>query len=246
MRPLASVDLETTGTNVATDRIVSLGVLKVYAEGGPQRFYDVFNPGIPIPDEAVAIHGITNEEARKHPPFKQKAGQVFRMLQGCDLLGYNVMDFDLPLLWEELFRAGVEWDLSGVAVVDACSIFKQKNPRRLEDAVPRYCGRPHRGAHDALNDCEETFEVFKGQLKEHEDLRKMDVKQLGEFCRKDNRVDLCGRIVLNGQGVPVYNIGKAKGTPVDQDPGFGNWMLKNDFPEHTKQVLRRILFQGGR
>jgi DNA polymerase-3 subunit epsilon len=238
-RPLAFIDLETTGTDPARDRIVSFaGVIN---EGGSDVWLEeTINPGIPIPAEATAIHGITNEMVAGKRTFRQAAPSIRAFIAGCDLCGYNLLNFDLPLLWEEFYRVGITLDLSGVNVIDPCLIFREKEPRDLTAALMFYCAERHEGAHGAKADVEATRKVLRGQLGRYSDLPTTR-EELAAFCRSDRRVDLAGTIALNDKGEPCYTAKRVRGVRVKDDPGFAMWMIRNDFPEETKIHLRRIL-----
>lgn len=243
-RPIVFFDLETTGTDVAKDRIVSLAFEKYNKLGDflTEQYYQIFNPGILMSDEVVACHGITNEEAQGHLPFRDSAKGVYDAIQGCDLCGYNLLNFDVPMLWEEFHRAGITWDLTGVRIIDAGNIFKKKEERKLSAAVKFYCaGKEHLYAHNAAGDTSATVAVLEGQLKRYDDLAKMSIGELAEFSRFDDRVDLAGKIVRDKDGDPSYAIGKSKGKKVKDDLGFGYWMLDKDFSAQTKLVLEKII-----
>jgi DNA polymerase-3 subunit epsilon len=242
-RPLIVFDVEATGVDPAKDRIVSLAALRMceLEDPQPQTMSLIFNPQVEMSEDVIAIHGISNLTASIHGTFVDGAVQVYSFFAGCDLAGFNLINFDVPILYEEFARAGIEWDLDGVRILDAGNIFKKKEQRTLAAAVKFYCGGEHTGAHNADADVMATLAVLKAQLKRYPDLGEMTVEQLAEFSRFDNRVDLAGKIIRNAQGEPVYNIGKSKGVRVVDDWGFGYWMLDKDFTSETKSVIRRIL-----
>jgi DNA polymerase-3 subunit epsilon len=238
-KPLCFLDLETTGTDPVKDRIVSFA--GVISEGGSDMWLEeLLNPGIPIPAEATAVHGITNEMVADKRTFRQAASTIRAFINGCDLAGYNLLNFDLPLLWEEFHRVGITLDLTGVNVIDPCVIFREREPRDLTAAMMFYCAERHDGAHGARADVEATRKVLKGQLGRYHDLPTSRA-ELSAFCRSDRRVDLAGTIALNDKGEPCYTTKRVRGVRVKDDPGFGQWMLRNDFSEETKIHLRRIL-----
>jgi len=243
-RMLVSLDLETTGVNVATDRIVSLAMVhyKRFGDATPLKSVSkIYNPGIPIPDEAIAVHGISNTEANRAPLFCADATRIHSELSGCDLCGFNLLNFDVPLLWEEFYRCGIEWDLTGVRILDAGNIFKKKEERTLSAAVRFYLGENPDGAHTSSADALFAMRVLLAQLKMYPDLGQLDIDALAKASAFDDRVDLAGKIVLGKDGTPCYGFGKHKGTPVLETPSFANWMMDRDFPAQTKLVLRRIL-----
>lgn len=245
MKPLCIFDLETTGTDPANDRIVSIAIIKVPGIGlgfDPKGIYrQKVNPGVPIPAEATETHGITDADVEFNLIFPEIAPDVEAFISGCDLAGYNCINFDVPLLVEEFYRCGVELRLDGVRIIDACRIFRKKEERTLTAAVKFFCDKEIFNAHDAFSDCVATYDVLAAQIERYQDLAGMTVDQLAEFSKEDDRIDWAGKIVRNKEGVPVYNIGKAKGVPVAKDPGFGKWMLGQDFSQDTKRHLRRLL-----
>lgn len=240
-RPLCFFDIESTGTDVARDRIISLAVKKFLPDGESHGLQFIVNPGMPIPAESSKIHGFTDDIVKDLPPFKTKAAPLFDFILACDLAGYNCLNFDVPLLYEEFARCGITWDLAGVRIIDVGNIFKKKEERTLEAAVKFYCHRQMEHAHNAVADVEATADVLDGQLTAYTDLAAMSVEKLAEFSRFDDRIDLAGKIVRNAQGEAVYNFGKVKDVRVIDDRGFGEWILRNDFTQNTKDVVRRIL-----
>jgi DNA polymerase-3 subunit epsilon len=247
MNPICFFDIESTGVDVFKDRIVSLAItrfeslLEVIDGGTGVEWGRLFNPGIPIPKEATECHGIEDWMVEHLSGFSGSANEVHAILKGCDLGGFNVLGFDISMLWEEFHRAGIEWNLGGCNVIDAGNIFKKKEERTLSAAVKFYCNREHSNAHDAHGDVAATVDVFRGQLSRYRDLMEMDATRLGEFSLFERRFDLAGKIALNDAGEPVYNFGKSKGVRVADDPSFAWWMLGRDFPTQTKQVLEKYL-----
>lgn len=242
-RPINFLDIEGTGTDTAKDKIVSLDIIQVHPDGTCVPFYWKFNPGITMSEEVIAIHGITNEIAATFPKFSSlQADQILTVLGTHDAGGFNAQGYDLSILWEELFRVGREWNLKGVRVVDACAIFRKKERRDLSAAVKFYCNREYTKAHNSLEDVKETINVLAGQLEKYPDLPRT-VTELAEFCKDDRgeRVDLCGTIVRNKEGVRVFNTKRNKGVAVVSDEGYAMWILRSDFPEQTKRVIREIL-----
>jgi len=236
-RPLLFFDVESTGLEKAKDRIVSLAAWR-----SGVRNYWLFNPGFQMSDEVIAIHGLTNEMVEGKPLFQSHAAEIHRFFAGCDLVGYNLINFDVPILWEEFHRAGIEWDLTGVAIIDPANIFRKKEPRDLTGALRFYCGEERKDAHDARADVDATDKVLVGQMIAYPDLQAMSRAELAAFCRMEDRLDLDGRLQRNKQGDAVYGFGKSKGVRLADDPGFGEWMLRQDFiTAQTKIVLRRLL-----
>jgi len=242
--PLIFFDLETTGTDTAKDRIVEISYLKVHPNGKEEVKTKRINPGIPIPPSAIAIHGISDDDVKDCSTFRQIAKSLADQIEGCDLAGFNSSRFDIPLLVEEFLRAGVDIDFSKRKMIDVQVIFHRKEPRTLEAAYKFYCDSDLTDAHSAEADTKATYEVLKAQLDKYPDLENDMEKLAKEFSAYNNNVDLAGRIVLNDNGVEVFNFGKHKGKPVAEvlknEPSFYAWIMDADFPLNTKQVLTKI------
>lgn len=250
-KPICFFDLETTGTNIASDRIVEIAILKVYPNGNKESKSWLVNPEMHIPDEAAAIHGITDERVKNEPTFKQLSHEIFQLIRGCDLGGFNSNRFDIPLLAEELLRAGVDFDMKNAVSVDVQTIFHKMEKRTLEAAYKFYCDKELIDAHSAQADTVATYEVFLSQLDRYPELPK-DVKQLAAFSSHNDAVDFAGFIQRDDSGAPIFGFGKHKGRRVtevlEQEPGYFGWMLNADFPLYTKKVLTQIklnLFTNG-
>ena len=235
MKSLAFLDLETTGTDPAKDRIVEIAVLYL-SSGLQQDLVWRVNPGIPIPQSATAVHGISDADVAKCPTFKNVSNRVAEAVSACDLAGYNLSNYDIPLLWEEFDRAGITWDLTGINIIDVKNIFFKKEQRTLEAAVQFYCGEKHEEAHGAMADAQATAKVLRAQLKRYTDLGEMDMAKLAAFCcmEEQPRIDLASKLVRDADGDAVYNFGPKKGTKLRIDPGFAAWMLGKDFSKNTK------------
>lgn len=242
-RPLLFFDIESTGLSIAYDRIVELCFIKIYPNGNEESQTLRFNPLIPISPDAFAVTGITNEDVADCPTFKEKAAELAQIFSGCDIAGYNSNSFDVPLLVEEFLRAGVDFDISKAKLVDVQTIFFKKEPRNLTAAYRFYCDKNLEDAHSALADTRATYEVLKAQLERYDDLEG-DVNFLSDFTKRNDNVDLAGRIVYNEQRQEVFNFGKYRGKPVvevlQRDPGFYAWMMQGDFTQNTKQVLTKL------
>ena len=241
--PIIFFDLETTGINIASDRIVEIAYLKVDLNGNEQSKTMRVNPGMPIPEKSTEIHGITDEDVKDSPTFSEVARSVARDFEGCDLAGYNSVRFDIPLLAEEFLRAGVDIDLKRRKFVDVQVIFMKMEPRTLAAASKFFLGKELKDAHSALADTEATYEVLQAQLDRYSNLEN-DIGSLAEFSAHNRNVDFAGRIVYNDEDVEVFNFGKHKGKAVTevlaQDPGYYGWMMNGDFPLYTKKVLTSI------
>lgn len=241
--PLVFFDLETTGTNPVTDRIVEICYLKVNPNGTEESKTLLVNPGMPIPAQATAIHGISDADVANCPTFKEVAKVLARDIEGCDLAGYNSNRFDIPLLAEEFLRADVDIDLSKRKFVDVQTIFHKMEQRTLSAAYKFYCDQDLQDAHSAEADTKATYEVLKSQLDRYPNLQN-DVIFLSEFSAHNKNVDFAGRFIYDDKGTEVFNFGKYRGKPVTEvlrtDPGYYGWMMNGDFSLHTKKVLTNI------
>jgi DNA polymerase III subunit epsilon len=242
-KPICFFDLETTGIEVAKDRIVEISILKVYPNGNKESKTWLVNPGRPIPSRASEIHGITDEKVANEPTFKQLAPQIYAMIKDADLAGFNSDRFDIPLLVEELLRADIDFDMKNCVTIDVQTIFHKKEERTLSAAYKFYCDKSLDNAHSAAADTEATYEIFKAQLERYDDLPK-DVKALSEYTTRKKSVDFAGFIVLNDEGKEIFTFGKHKGQLVeeilDTEPGYFGWIQNADFPLYTKKVLTGI------
>jgi DNA polymerase III subunit epsilon len=242
-RPLAFIDLETTGINVTTDRIVELSVLKIDPNGREEWMSTRVNPGIPIPAKTTAIHGIKDEDVVNSPSFKEVAKNLAVFLEGCDLAGYNAIKFDIPVLAEEFLRVNIDFNFRKRRYIDVQIIFHKKEQRTLSAAYLFYCKKELEGAHGSKADTAATFEVLKSQLDRYADLEN-DVEKLAEFSSFNNNVDFAGRIILDENGIEVFNFGKHKGKSVESvfssEPAYYSWMMNGEFPLYTKKILTEI------
>ena len=247
-RPLVFFDIESTGLDIATDRIVELCLIKVRPDGTEDERVYRFNPEKPISAEASAVNGISDEDVQGCPTFKERAAEIADYLKGCDLAGYNSNKFDVPLLVEDLLRADTDFDITKSHLVDVQTIFHKMEPRNLVAAYRFYCGKSLEDAHTALADTRATYEVLKAELEHYPDDVKNDVPWLEEFTRRARTADLAGRIGYNAQGQEVFNFGKYRGQVVSdvlrRDPNYYIWMMQGDFPLNTKQILTKIRVRG--
>ena len=243
-RPLIFFDLETTGINVTSDRIVELCYIKVFPNGNEESKSMRINPEMPIPPHSTAVHGITDDDVKDCPTFKEVAKELELTFRDSDIAGYNSNKFDVPLLVEEFLRAGVEIDLSKRKFVDVQTIFHKMEQRTLVAAYKFYCGKNLENAHSALADTRATLEVLESQLDRYPDVLTNDVGFLANFTTVNSNVDFAGRIIYNDKDEEVFNFGKYKGRKVTDvfrlDPGYYSWMMQGDFALNTKQVLTRI------
>ncbi len=242
-KPLCVFDLETTGVQVAKDRIVEISILKVNPDASRESKTWLVNPGMPIPAESSAIHGITDEKVKHAPTFKEIASKVMDMIAGTDLGGFNSNRFDVPLLAEELLRAGLDFDLSKFKLVDAQTIFHKMEPRNLTAAYQFYCKKELENAHSAEADVLATFEVLDAQVGHYDDLPN-DIAGLSEISSHHKFADLAGFIGFDKDEKEVFSFGKYKGQRVKEvfqkDLGYYGWIQNADFPLYTKKVLTGI------
>lgn len=242
-KPICFFDLETTGTNVATDRIVEISILKIFPNGNKESKTWLVNPGIPIPAEVVAIHGISDEKVKNEPTFKQLSKEIYKIIKDSDLAGYNSDRFDIPLLAEEMLRADVDFDMKSTVSVDVQTIFHKMEKRTLAAAFKFYCNGELNNAHSAEADAMATYEVLKAQLDRYPDLEN-NISKLSEFTTRKQSLDFAGFIEVNNKKQPIFTFGKHKGKTVDEvmesEPGYFGWILNADFPLYTKKVLTQI------
>ena len=242
-RPICFFDLETTGVDVAKDRIVEISIFKVYPNGNKESKTWLVNPTIPIPPQSTAIHGISNEKVANEPTFKELATQIHNMIKDSDLAGYNSDRFDIPLLAEELLRVEVDFDMKNRVSVDVQTIFHKKEERTLSAAYRFYCNESLENAHSAEADTMATYEILKAQLDRYSDLEN-DMKLLSEYTTRKKSVDFAGFIALNEEGKEIFTFGKNKGLLVEdvleKEPGYFGWIQGADFPLYTKKVLTGI------
>lgn len=242
-RPICFFDLETTGMNVASDRIVEISVLKVHPDGKEEKFTWLVNPTMPIPAETTAIHGIKDEDVADKPTFKELAADIYKLIKDSDLAGYNSNRFDIPLLAEEMLRADVDFDMKNRHAVDVQTIFHKMEQRTLEAALKFYCSQELTDAHSAEADTIATYEVLKAQLDRYEDLEN-NMKSLADFSARNKLADFAGFISFNKEDEEIFSFGKHRGKKVDdvldQEPGYFGWIQNADFPLYTKKVLTAI------
>lgn len=245
--PIIFFDLETTGTNIVSDRIVEISYLKVHPNGMEESKTILVNPECPIPAEVTAIHGISDADVAEAPTFKEIAKVVAADFEGADIAGYNSNRFDVPLLAEEFLRAEVDMDMSKRKFVDVQTIFHKREQRTLSAAYKFYCEKELENAHSAEADTRATYEVLQAQLDRYPDLHN-DIPFLSEYSSFTKNVDFAGRIVLNEKSEEVINFGKYKGRLVSEvlqkDPGYYGWIMAADFSLNTKQVFTRIKLRG--
>ena len=242
-RPIAFIDLETTGVNLSSDRIVEIAIVKLLPDGGRQVKRKLINPQMPIPRVSSDIHGITDEMVKDAPSFKQAGNEIKQFLENCDLGGYNSNRFDIPVLMEEFLRADMEVDLSDRRMIDVQHIFYQMEPRTLTAAYKFFCNKELANAHSAEVDITATVEVLEAQLVRYEKLGNT-LDSILATIGEDKIVDYARRFVFDDKGIEIFNFGKFKGKAVHDvlksEPQYYDWMMKGDFPMHTKKKLTEL------
>lgn len=242
-KPLAFIDIEATGTNVSTDRIVEIAMVKTLPDGSRTVKRKIINPQIPIPQVCIDLHGITNEMAKEAPTFKQVAQEIKQFLDGCDLSCYNAYRLDIPMLMEEFLRAEVEFDMKNRKLIDVQKIFHQMEQRTLSAAYKFYCNKTLDNAHSAEVDATATAEILYAQLERYPQLGN-NVDSIIKTVGEDPIIDFARRFVFDDKGVEIFNFGKHKGRAVadvlKSEPQYYDWMMKGEFPMNTKQKLTEI------
>jgi DNA polymerase-3 subunit epsilon len=241
-RPIAVIDLETTGINIGSDRIVEIAIIKISPDGNRQVKRKLLNPQMPIPKASSDVHGITDEMVKDAPTFKQAANEIKQFIDNCDLAGYNSNRFDVPMLVEEFLRIGMEISIDGKRLVDVQRIFHMMEQRTLSAAYKFYCQKTLDGAHSAEVDASATWEVLEAQIERYPQLGNT-IESIVKATGEEDLVDFARRFIREN-GVEIFNFGKHKGKPVAQvlkeEPQYYDWMMKGDFPMHTKQKLSEI------
>lgn len=246
-RPIVFLDLETTGVEVSSDRIVEICLIRLEPKGNRQSLNMRLNPERHIPAEASAIHGIYDADVKNCPTFRDKAEELKKIFDGCDLAGFNSNRFDIPLLAEEFIRSGVSIDLNTPRRVDVQNIYHKLERRTLVAAYKFYCEKNLENAHSAMADTEATLEVLEAQLDRYPEELQNDIDFLADYSSRDNFVDFAGRFAYNEKGEEIVNFGKHKGRLVKDvlrvEPSYYNWMMQSDFTMNTKQVLTRLKYK---
>ena len=246
-RPLVFLDIEATGLNVGSDRIVEIALVKVQSNGNLESKVHKINPTIPIPEETSKIHGIYDKDVEGCPTFRDLSRDINSFLGGCDLAGYNSNKYDIPMLIEEFTRCEIHFDISNRKLIDVQNIFHKMEQRTLAAAYQFYCNKSLVNAHSAEADTKATYEVLLAQLEKYEVL-KNDIDFLAQFSSINKNVDLAGRIIFNEKGDEVFNFGKYKGRLVNEifnaEPSYYDWMMKGDFATNTKTVITQLRLRG--
>ena len=246
-RPICFFDLETTGINVAKDRIVEIAILKVFPNGNKESKTWLVNPEMKIPKEVIAVHGITDEKVANEPTFKQLANEIYTLIKDSDLGGFNSDRFDIPLLAEEMLRADIDFDMKNRRSVDVQTIFHKMEKRTLGAAYKFYCDKELIDAHAAAADTLATYEVLLAQIEKYADLEN-DVAALSDFSTRKKSLDFAGFISEDKNGEPIFSFGKHKfkkvASVLESEPGYYSWIMQADFPLYTKKVLTQIRLAG--
>jgi DNA polymerase-3 subunit epsilon len=258
-KPIVFFDIESTGLNVGSDKIVEICMLKVMPDNSTIIKTEIINPQIPIPEHISELHGIYDKDVVDKPTFAEVAPAIRDFIKGCDLAGYNLQKFDIPLLVEEFLRIDMDISLAGVRVVDVQNIFHRMEPRNLRAAYKFYCGEELLNAHSAEADTVATFKILEAQLSRYENTVimdandkeyipiKNDIAALSAFSATNRNVDFAGHLVLDKGDIIVFNFGKYKGSAVEQvfkkEPSYYDWMMKADFPLYTKKIIHSIRIQ---
>jgi len=241
--PIVFFDLETTRVQVAKDRIVEISIFKVYPNGNKEIKTWLVNPTIPIPKETSEIHGISDEKVANEPTFKELAGEIKQIMEGCDLAGYNSNKFDIPLLAEEFLRVDVDFDFKKIKCVDVQNIFHKLEKRTLTAAYKFYCDKDLINAHSAEAESLATYEILEAQIKKY-DILENNISFLSDFSKRGVNVDMAGFIIMNEDNHECFSFGKYKGKTVqsvlESNPGYFSWIQQADFPLYTKKILNEL------
>jgi DNA polymerase-3 subunit epsilon len=240
-KPMIALDTETTGLDICNDEIIELSLHKLFPDGREEIKNYRFNPDCPIKEDAFNVHGITEEELKDCPKFREKAEEIFEFLRECDIAGFSLRMLDLPLLAEHFLSCNIIFDLKGINIVDAGVIFKKKEERTLVAAVKFYLDREHIGAHGADADTVATKEVLFAQIEKYRDIGN-SIEEIAKYSTFDNNAaDFAGKLVYDAEGNMRFNFGKYKGQPVLEFPEYADWMIGTNFPRYTKHILRAYL-----
>ena len=241
-RPIVFIDLETTGIDICKDRIIEIAIIKIFPDRKREVVHKRLNPGIPIPKSSSDIHGILDEHVRDAPTFTEIANELKQFIDDADLSGYNSNRFDIPLLVEEFLRANIELDMTSRRMLDVQTIFHMMEKRTLGAAYKFYCDKDLIDAHSAEADASATWEILEAQLERYTHLG-VTLDTILNFTGEEKLVDFARRFSFDND-VEIFNFGKYKGRAVRDvlkaDPGYYQWMMKGDFPLHTKQKLTDI------
>ena len=243
-KPIVFFDLETTGIKVAVDRIVEISILKIFPNGNKESKTWLVNPTVPIPEETTLIHGITNEKVVNEPTFSELADDIYKLIENCDLAGFNSNKFDIPLLAEEFLRVGIEFNMKNRKAIDIQNIFHKLEQRTLIAAYKFYCDKELTNAHSAKADTNATYEILLAQLDKYSELEN-NIDFLSDFSERGGKfADLAGFIRYNQKGEEVLSFGKYRDITLKQiwndNPGYFSWIKQADFPLYTKNIMNNF------
>lgn len=240
-KPIVFFDLETTGLNITTDRIVEIAVIKIFPNGNKENKSWLVNPTIPIPKEVSEIHGITDKKVKNEPTFKQLAADIFKLIEDCDLGGYNSDKFDIPLLAEEFIRVNIDFNLNNRETIDVQNIFHKLEKRTLSAAFKFYCNKNLDNAHSAMADTSATYEILLAQIEKYDEIDN-NIESLSKFSNiRGKCADLAGFIKFNESGDEILSFGKYRNITLNEiwkkNPGYFSWISNADFPKFTKKII---------
>lgn len=244
-RPVIVLDLEASAKEISEARIIEIAAVKIHPDGSRETFQTLVSPGFDISEEITELTGISNSDLETAMPFEHYAGSLLEFFSGCDLAGYNIRNYDAPLLWESFYRAGIQWTIGQREILDVMEIFFRFEPRSLDGACRFYLGRDHVGAHRAMPDVEATLAVLDAQLRKYKGLPD-DTADLIQETKRDRRIDMAGSIILNDEDIPVFGFGKHKGVACQSQRGYLRWMMGQDFSPNTKMIVDALLDTGGK
>lgn len=244
--PLAVFDVETTGVDTQHDAIFSFGCVRMEPSGEVTKYSVLIKPWKPIPPEVEELTGTKNEDLEKCLPFADNAEFIHNALKGAVLVGFNASKFDQSIIWEELFRCGITWEVETQPIIDVFNLYRRFHPRDLNACAIEYTGKSHVNAHGALPDAEVTFDIFQNMLLRHDEIGALSMEDVAKYSMEDTRsgltrIDLKGTIMRRPDGVAVYGTFKNKGVPISEDQGYARWILNQDFPEQTKLMIEKEL-----
>ncbi len=240
-RPIVFFDLETTGTDVQKDRVVQISLIKLYPDNKEETLSFLINPGIPIPAGATAIHGITNEDVKNEPDFIMRSKEIYAFMEGCDIGGFNIHKFDLPLIRNEFYRAGIDYKIDGISIIDSMVIYKKKERRDLTAAYKFYCNKNLENAHNAEADIRATIDVFLAQVEMYNDIGG-SLEEISSYStfNESRPADINGKLLYNKANELIFNFGAHNGERVIDNADYARWMLGRDFPEDTKALIKKL------
>ncbi len=253
-KPLVFFDIESTGLDITKDKIIEITILKLSISGRKNTFTFRINPEIPIPSENSKIHGIYDKDVKNSPSFKKVGNKIKKLLYKCDLVGFNILKFDLPILIEEFKNNKISFSINNINIIDVQKLYHLMEKRNLSSAYKFYCNKTLKNSHSSFSDTMATYEIFLNQLKKYDNQEVFDLKgnKMGKISKNlnkinntlnNNMIDLEGRFIMDNED-PVFNFGKYKGKKIKEilkkNPGYFNWIIKGKFSNDTKENLKKI------